>query len=96
MPGQIVSTEKEINLLLEAAEEDFKNEPLAEPSIAKGRLSDLITSPFLKDYNLEEKDIKIIAILFRGLLDGKDGMKTIDILKSMEKDKKVALIKTLL
>ena len=53
MSDQIVSTEEEINLLLEMAEDGFKNEPPVESSRVKGCLSDLITSPLFKEYELD-------------------------------------------
>jgi phosphomannomutase len=71
---QIVSTEEEINLLLEMA---------AESSRAKGCLSDLITSPLFKEYELDEKDVKVVAILFRNLLEGKDEARGIEVLKKI-------------
>ena len=83
MSDQIVSTEEEINLLLEAAEDGFKNEPPAESSRAKGCLSDLMTSPLFKEYGLDEKDVKVVAILFRNLLEGKDETKGVEVLKKI-------------
>ncbi|OHD87995.1 MAG: hypothetical protein A2Y52_02225 [Sulfuricurvum sp. RIFCSPLOWO2_02_43_6] len=83
MSDQIVSTEEEINLLLEVAEDGFKNEPPAESSRAKGCLSDLMTSPLFKEYELDEKDVKVVAILFRNLLEGKDETKGVEVLKKI-------------
>ena len=56
MSDQIVSTEEEINLLLEVAEDGFKNEPPAESSRAKRCLSALMKSTLFKEYELDEMD----------------------------------------
>lgn len=89
MQEQIFSTEKEINLLLDMIDEDFKNEQPAEPSAAKSSLSDLLTSPLFKGYDIDEKDVRVIAILFSNLLDGKDETKGIEVLKKIGRDRKV-------
>src|SRR3989344_7194871 len=89
MPDQIFSTEKEINLLLEMTEEGLKSEQPAEPSAAKNSLSDLLTSPLFKEYELDEKDVRVIAMLFRNLLDGKDETKGLEVLKKIGRDRKI-------
>lgn len=86
MPDQIFSAEKEINLLLNMTEEDLKNEKPPEPSAAKSSLSALLASPLFKGYELDEKDVTVIAILFRNLMDGRDETKSIEILKKISRE----------
>jgi len=95
MPEQTITKENEIELLLEIANKGLKNSR-SDGSSMQNRLqvnlSELSASPLLKDYTLEDKDIKIIAVLFKKFLDGKEDMKAFDIIKSVEKDKKIALM----
>src|SRR3990167_2550858 len=95
MPEQTITRENEIELLLEIANKGLKNSR-SDGSSMQNRLqvnlSELSASPLLKDYTLEGKDIKIIAVMFKKFLDGKEDMKAFDIIKSVEKDKKIALM----
>ncbi len=84
MTEDIGLKENEIELLLAVAEKDKKDKNTPSDSLdqeSESRLSYLIESPFFKAYNLDEKDIKIIAVLFKSLFDSKDGVKTTEILK---------------
>ncbi len=88
MTEEIGLKEKEIELLLAVAERDKKdkNTPPSDSldQESESRLSHLIESPFFKAYNLDEKDIKIIAVLFKSLFDSKDGLKTTEVLKAID------------
>src|SRR3972149_1677252 len=95
MPEQTITKENEIELLLEIANKGLKNSHSDGSSMQdrlQVNLSELSASPLLKDYTLEDKDIKIIAVMFKKFLDGKEDMKAFDIIKSVEKDKKIALM----
>lgn len=89
MQEQIFSNEKEINLLLEMAEDGFRSEEPGRLVEAKDNFANLLTSPLFKEYGLDEKDVKIIAILFKNLLDGKDETKGIEVLKKTGKGSRV-------
>ena len=95
MPEQTITRENEIELLLEIANKGLKNSR-SDGSSMQNRLqvnlSELLASPLFKDYILEEKGIKIIAVLFKKFLDGKEYMRAFDIIKLVEKDKKIALM----
>lgn len=91
MSKQMTARENEIELLMEIADKDLEDAPPAASSIEKRKQvspSELLESPLLKDYILDEKDITIIALLLKKFLDEKDEMKAFDIIKAIEKDKK--------
>lgn len=50
-----------------------------------------IADSCLAGYILDDKDIKIIELLFNGFLDEKDGMKAVDILKKIDTNRLTAL-----
>ena len=54
------------------------SEELLQPNIAE-----LISSPVFKEYNLDERDIKIVSMLFKSLLNGKDEVRVIEVLKKI-------------
>lgn len=57
---------------------DAISEELLQPNILE-----LISSPVFKEYNLDERDIKIVSILFKSLLNGKDEVRVIEVLKKI-------------
>ena len=46
-------------------------------------LLELTSSPIFKEYNLDEKDIKVVSLLFKSLLNGKDEVRAIEVLKKI-------------
>lgn len=54
------------------------SEELLQPNILE-----LISSPIFKEYNLDERDIKIVSMLFKSLLNGKDEVRVIEVLKKI-------------
>ncbi|MBI4679967.1 MAG: hypothetical protein HY753_01825, partial [Nitrospirae bacterium] len=50
----------------------------------------LVADSCLANYNLDDKDTKIIELLFNSFLDERDGMKAVDILKKIETDRLAA------
>lgn len=46
-------------------------------------ISELVSSPIFKEYNLDEKDIKAVSMLFKSLLNGKDEIRVIEVLKKI-------------
>src|SRR4030067_1232924 len=89
MPEQIFSEENEIKSLFKDSEEGVKDEKSDIGSLyeIERYVAGLINNPVFKDYNLDEKDIKVIAILFKNLLDERDGIRANKILKSLIKEK---------
>ena len=57
---------------------DAISEELLQPNIAE-----LISGPAFKEYNLDERDIKIVSTLFKSLLNGKDEVRVIEVLKKI-------------
>jgi SpoVK/Ycf46/Vps4 family AAA+-type ATPase len=57
---------------------DAISEELLQPNILE-----LISSPVFKEYNLDEMDIKIVSMLFKSLLNGKDEVRVIEVLKKI-------------
>ena len=89
MPDFSDILEKEI--LTPAAEHEAES---ILPGEIGGKVSiDSMVSHLLKSYDLDEKDVRIISMLFNSLLDGKDrndGIKAMDILKPFANDKTIA------
>lgn len=95
MPDQIISKEEDKELLAEDLAENGKaEEPAANcEREMKFILSSLISSGLFKDYALDEKDMRIMDFLFNSLMNGKDWIKTTDILKHIEKGEGAAIQK---
>ncbi len=52
----------------------------------------IISHPFFKNYALDDDDMKIISRLFDNLLDGRDGIKTTELLKILAPEKKKTIL----
>ncbi|HAP67244.1 MAG TPA: hypothetical protein DCQ99_05495 [Nitrospinae bacterium] len=89
MSDHIISGEKCLELLLDVSGDKIKKKPSSGSNKKETNqsITDLITSSSLKDYNLNEIDIKIISILFKNILNGRDETRAIDILKKLENNK---------
>ncbi|MBI1822204.1 MAG: ATP-binding protein [Nitrospirae bacterium] len=88
----------EISLLLEAAERmDKKNPPPEDQNEFQTRLTSLRQSPLLAEYELDENDLRIITILFNNYLNGLQGLKIKQLLKTfgINKMEVVSFIKRL-
>ena len=89
MTGPMFSEENEIKSLFKDSEESIKDEKteIGREYEIEQYITGLLNNPVFKDYNLDEKDVKVIAILFKNLLDEKDGVRANKILKRLEKEK---------
>lgn len=88
MPEQIISIEKEVELLIDISSDYIKEKQSLEVKNneeVNSNISSLITSPLLKEYNLDERDVRIISIVFNNLLNGRESVRATEILKSLEK-----------
>lgn len=76
-------------VLSEILSEDKKGERTEAVSeeCLQPNISELISSPIFKEYNLDEKDIKTVSILFKSLLNGKDEVRVIEVLKKICNDR---------
>ena len=91
MTEQMVLNESEIESLLEIADGNQKERSFSEPQaghVTASPISCLLESSLFRGYGLDEKDVKIIATLLGCLLDGKDGIKTADVIKTIEKNRR--------
>lgn len=75
----------EAEALSEIFSEDKKGEgkEAVSEELLQPNILELISSPIFKEYNLDEKDIKIVLILFKSLLNGKDEVRVIEVLKKI-------------
>ncbi|MBI1823618.1 MAG: hypothetical protein HYR80_05855 [Nitrospirae bacterium] len=83
LPGEVLK-DHELNQLLEIAGKYSEEEA---PS-SKERVASLICfsdHPVFKPFQLELNDLQIIAIILNGILEGKEGLKSQEILKSFHK-----------
>jgi hypothetical protein len=87
MSEQIVSREKNPNSLDGSADEFAPTKQLSGIDNCKPSFESFIGSSFLNIYDLDARDLRVIAILFEKLLDGEMEIKAGHLLKSLEKDK---------
>ena len=57
----------------------------------RSRFSAIIPSSFIKQYKLESNDISIIILLFTGFLKGHDGIKSLELINSLNENGITAL-----
>ena len=89
MSEHIISGEKCLELLLDVSVDKTKERPSSESNKneVNQNMTDLLTNSLLKNYNLDVTDIKIISILLKNMLDGRDETRAIDILKKLQNNK---------
>jgi hypothetical protein len=87
MSEETASKENDTGSFVDNSDERMKPTQASETGRHQPLLESLIESSVLNIYDLDEKDLRIVSILFERLLDGETEMRGGHLLKSLEKDK---------
>ncbi len=86
MPEHMIEKQKDLELFIKSMENGGdENAPDLDGQLIRSRLSAIISSPLIEQRQLEFEDIRVIAILLNGFLKGHDGMKSLELLNSLDK-----------
>lgn len=85
MTDRIKPFEKETTALLDISKNYGKKN---KSGFVKQKIAFLLASPLFKQYGIDEKDVLIVAILLSNSFEEEEGMKTKEVLRRVEKDRK--------
>ena len=86
MPEHMIEKQKDLELFIKSME-DAGDETATglDGQLIRSRLSVLISSSLIEQRQLESDDIRVIALLLTDFLKGHDGMKSLELLNSLNK-----------